>query len=70
MKSRRGIWVDFKGPENDNKLKVKDPEFEGVINEVISGSLFTIRNTKTKEDFRISLTNIKAPKCSKKFEKE
>lgn len=70
MKGRKGIWVDFKAPKEDEKIVIKTPEFEGIINEVVTGSIFVIKNQITKESERISLTNIKAPKISKKLEKE
>lgn len=41
-----------------------------MINEVIGGNLFVIKSKATKKDHRVSLTNVKAPKCSKTFEKE
>lgn len=70
MKGRKGIWFDYKPPKEDEKIVIKTPEFDGVINEIITGSIFVIKNQITKESERISLTNIKAPKISRKFEKE
>lgn len=70
MKGRRGLWVDFKAPKEDEKMTIKTPEYDGIINEIVTGSIFVIKNQLTKESDRISLTNIKAPKISKKLEKE
>lgn len=70
MKARRGLWVDFKAPKEDEKMTIKTPEYDGIINEIVTGSIFVIKNQLTKESDRISLTNIKAPKISKKLEKE
>lgn len=48
MKSRKGLWVDYKGADLKDEIKIKDPIFEGVINEVIQGNIFMIRNKKNK----------------------
>lgn len=70
MKNRKGIWVDFKGGDESEQIKIAEPEFDGIVNEVIGGNLLVIKSNKTKVEHRISMTNIRAPKCSKTFEKE
>ena len=49
MKGRKGLWLDFKPLKEDEKIVIKTPVFEGIINEVVSGSIFVVKNQITKE---------------------
>ena len=63
MNKKKRIWENYEGPLN-NTIVIKEPEFEGVVNEIISGDFFVVKSIKSKESYKVNLTNIKAPKCS------
>ncbi len=61
MRAKKGIWKNFKS-NNDEQMTIKEPIFNGAIVEVHAADTFTIKNDKTKERMRVTLTNLKSPK--------
>ena len=63
MSKKKRIWENYEGPTTKTVV-IKEPEFEGVLNEVISGDFFVVKSDKTRESYKVNLSNIRAPKSS------
>lgn len=62
MNKKKGIWKNYKG-NTDKTIAIGNRDFEGIIQEVLSGDRFMVKNKLTKEVLKLSLTSIRAPNC-------
>ena len=63
MNKKKGIWKNYKG-NTDKTISIGARDFEGVIQEVLSGDRFMVKNKTTKEVLKLNLTSIRAPNCN------
>jgi hypothetical protein len=47
MSKKKRIWENYEGPTTQTVV-IKEPEFEAIMNEVISGDFYVVKSLATK----------------------